>query len=281
MEELELRNSETQAIIDLASSIKPIEVISQDHIKRIALPPGWEMQERDDERMLSQPARKRGTVILDDSDSLIEYINRHKIAEQTTIYCQADYGAAKVLFNCIINDHCGEQDGQQWRDYRAQYEPKQSVEWKRWIGNDKNLFSQFEFATFIEDNLQDIAAVDGLPTGQQLLEMALSFQATQDMKYKSAIRLQNGGINMSFVQDEDNQTLTTMKLFEKVAIGIPVFWNGDAYQITARLRYRVKEGVLKFWYELIRPDRVMEDATDTLIKQINISTAAPLYFGTP
>lgn len=86
---------------------------------------------------------------------------------------------------------------------------------------------------------------------------------------------------MSFVQDDDNQTLTTMKLFEKIAIGIPIFWGGDAYQITARLRYRVKEGRLTFWYELIRPDKILEDATKTLINKIKVSTGVPLFFGQP
>ena len=134
-------------------------------------------------------------------------------------------------------------------------------------------------AMFIEENLQDIAASEGFPTGQQLLEMATSFQASQDMRFKSAIRLQNGGVNMSFVQDDDTQTLAQMKMFEKIAIGIPVFWNGTAYQITARLRYRVKEGRLIFWYELIRNDKVLEDATKTMIAKIKEATDVPLYFG--
>ena len=153
------------------------------------------------------------------------------------------------------------------------------MEWNRWTGNDTEPLSQTGFAMFIEDNLADIAAVEGMPTGQQLLEMATSFQANQDMRFKSAVRLQNGGVNMSFVQDDDNQTLAQMKLFEKIAIGIPVFWNGDAYQITARLRYRVKEGRLTFWYELIRHDKVLEDATKTLINKIQDATGVPLYFG--
>lgn len=84
---------------------------------------------------------------------------------------------------------------------------------------------------------------------------------------------------MSFVQDDDKQTLATMQMFDKISIGIPVFWNGAAYQITARLRYRVKEGQLHFWYELIRPDKILEDATKTLISHIKGETDVPLYFG--
>lgn len=282
MENTENKTSETQAIIDLAQAIRPAELcsISQtSHIKKYALPPGWTEKVFDEEGLLEQPHRKNGSVSLDDDGSFISYINRHKIDDLSTIYCQADYKESKVAFKCIINDHGASRDGQQWRDHCAVYQPKFSEEWSRWIGGNKRQFTQLEMALFIEENLQDIAAVDGYPTGQQLLEMATSFQANQDMRFKSAIRLQNGGVNMSFVQDDDNQTLAQMKIFEKIAIGIPVFWNGDAYQITARLRYRVREGKLTFWYELIRSDKTLEHATKQLIDKIKLETGIPLYFG--
>lgn len=274
-------SSETKQIIDLASQIKPIEISSEKHIKRVALPPGWNLNQSDDEHLLPVPARKKGNIQMDDVDSFIKYITRHKIVGITTVYCMADYARGSVSFRAVINDHDGAEDGQQWRDFVASYTPKPSVEWIRWLTANKQPLSQSEFAMFIEDNLADIAAVDSMPTGQQLLEMALSFQANQEMKYKSSIRLQNGGVNMSFVQDDDNQTLVNMQMFEKIAIGIPAFWNGDAYQINARLRYRVKEGSLKFWYELIREDRVLQDATENLIEKIKTETGVDLYFGKP
>jgi uncharacterized protein YfdQ (DUF2303 family) len=283
MDNLENKNSETQAIIDLASKIQPVEIASRYNTRRVALPPGWKLEDRDDEKLMSIPARKKGTVTMHDADSFIEYINRHKEPEFTTIYCDADYRESKIDFKCIFNDHgrhVEESETQNWKDLTAKYTPEFSEEWDRWIEKNKVSLSQLSMALFIEENLQDIAAVDGYPTGQQLLEMATSFQANQDMRFKSAIRLQNGGVNMSFVNDDDNQTLAQMKLFEKIAIGIPVFWSGDAYQITARLRYRVKEGHLIFWYELIRNDKVLEDATKNMINKIKIATGVPFFFGT-
>ena len=284
MESLETKASETQAIIDLAASISPVDIASQDHIKRVALPPGWRLEEKDDEKLLPQPMRKKGTVNLDDIESYIGYINRHKSLESTVIYVIADYVSGTVAFKCIINDHeahLGTVPTQEWKDFVALYQPRKSVEWDRWTNKDKEPFSQFEFALFIEDNLQDIAAVEGMPTAQQLLEMATKFQATMDMRYKSNIRTQSGGVNLTFVNDDDAQTVESMKLFEKISIGIPVFWGGAAYRIDARLRYRVKDGCLKFWYELIRADKVMEDATKTMIEKIKADTGVPLFFGRP
>ena len=128
---------------------------------------------------------------------------------------------------------------------------------------------------------QRLASVEGQPTGSQMLEMALTFEANQDMRFKSAIRLQNGGVQMSFVQDDDAQTLQKMQVFDRFSIGCPVFWNGDAYRIDARLRYRVRDGKLTFWFELIRQDKVLEDATSTLIGQIKEKTGTPFFFGNP
>lgn len=279
MENIEAKNSETQAIVDLATSIKPVEIAGQDHIKRVALPPNWRLEEENDEKLRDTPHRKTGIIRTKEQESFIQYINRHKIDDLTTIYCEADYRQSKVNFDCIINDHSGDKNGQQWRDHIAVYAPTFSEEWIRWSKGDKKSFTQLEFAEFIEENLQDIAAIEGMPTGAQLLEMAVSFEANQERQFKSSIRLQSGGIQLNFVDDDTAQTLQQMKLFERISIGIPVFWSGTAYRIDARLRYRAKQGILAFWYELIRPDKVLEDATATMIDQIRTETDVPFYFG--
>ena len=270
--------SETQEIIDLASKINPVEIGSVDHIKRIALPPEWQLQQIDDEKLLLKPSRKKASVTLDDTASFCDYISRHK-QQSTTIYCKANYSSGDVSFLSLINDHDGDKDGQDWRDFIAKYSPSKSEEWTRWVGSNKKIFSQIDFAEFIENNLQDIATSNGMPTGQQLLEMSISFEANQDMRFKSAIRLQNGGVDLNFTQDDNDQTLKKMKMFERISIGIPVFWNSSAYRIDARVRYRVKDAKLTFWYELIRFDKVFEDAIKTMIIEIKEKTGVHLYIG--
>lgn len=268
----------------LAKEMKsPVEIISepQGNIKRIALPDGWKLIEKDDERYSPRPIRKTAKVTLHDADSFIDYIKRHGSLVDSTIWCAADYSAGRVSFLSILNDHGEDEDKAAWRDHLAHFAPDFSEEWNRWSKQNKQTFTQAEFALFIEDNLKDIASVEGQPTGAQMLEMALTFEANQDLRFKSAIRLQNGGVQMSFVQDDDAQTLQKMQVFDRFSIGIPVFWNGDAYRIDARLRYRVRDGRLTFWFELIRPDKVLESATQTLIAQIREKTGNPFFFGLP
>ncbi len=279
----------TTTIANLAETLAremktPLEIASEPNgnIKRVALPPGWKLEERDDDaKLLDVPRRKLAKVKLHDPESFIGYTKRHGSLTDSTVWCVADYRAGKVSFLAILNDHGEDADAQNWRDHRATFQPEFSEEWNRWIGEHKQPFSQAEFASFIEDNLKDIASVEGQPTGAQMLEMALTFEANQDMRFKSAIRLQSGGVQMSFTQDDDAQTLQKMQVFDRFSVGFPVFWNGDAYRIDARLRYRVREGKLTFWYELIRQDKVLESATQTLIEQIREKTGTPFFFGEP
>lgn len=253
--------------------------ISGEYDKFIALPDGWKLE--DTEKSEMQPRRKRGRVELNDTDSFVGYIKRHGSLANCTIWCEANYSAGKVAFKSILNDHGEEETSQQWRDHVAIFSPAYSEEWKRWTTHDAKTFTQSEFAIFIEDNLKDVAGVPNSPTGAQMLEMAISFEANQDMRFKSAIRLQSGGVQMQFVQDDDAQTLAKMQMFDRFSIGIPVFWNGDAYQVDARLRYRVRDGKLTFWYELIREDKVLEASTKTLIEKIKAETGQPFFFGNP
>jgi uncharacterized protein YfdQ (DUF2303 family) len=268
----------------LARELKAPQVLFGNHEDKrwlIATPPGWTRITVDDEEMLPAPRRKRAQVVLNDAESFVAYVKRHGSLTACTLWCEADYVAGRVVFRAILNDHGEEELQAAWRDHTARFTPVFSGEWNRWTAKNKQPFSQAEFGAFIEENLKDIAGGDTSPSGTQMLDMALSFEANQDMRFKSAMRLQNGGVQMSFVQDDDATTLTRMQMFERFAIGMPVFWNGDAYRIDARLRYRVRDGKLSFWFELIRADKVLEAAAQTLIARIRGETGNPFYFGDP
>lgn len=261
------------------------------HISRVAYPEGWRVFDYDDEKHLPAPARKKATVRLTEAASFVDYIKRHGSLATSTTWCKVNYTAGDVDFISIINDH-GEEDNQPaWRDHTVRFTPEFSEEWKRWNKKNSEPFSQFDFAGFIEENLKDIVSVNGSPSGAEMLGMALSFEANQDMKFKSAIRLQSGGVNMSFVQDDDAQTVAQMKMFDRFTLGMTVFRGAkitkddksevDAYQVDARLRYRQREGKLTFYYELIRPDKTLESATKTLIETLRAETGNPFFFGNP
>lgn len=231
------------------------------------------------ENHLPQPLRKVAVVALDDADSFIWYVKEHGSLASCRIYMTADYPQGKVDFLALINDHT--QDDAHWRDHKANFTPAKSVEWNRWTGANRKAMGQLEFASWIEDNMADIAAVEGMPNASQMLEMALTFEAVADKKFKSATRLQSGGISMEYIDTEDSATRSRMSMFERFSLGLPVMQGGDAYRLDARLKYRITDGVLKLWFELVRPDKVLEAAARDLTKKIKDEAGFPLLMGNP
>ena len=93
----------------LAHELKqPIELESPDElVHRIALPPGWKIEETDHIKLASAPRRKVARVTINDANSFADYILRHKLTSYSTLWCEADYRHGAVAFTAILNDHGG------------------------------------------------------------------------------------------------------------------------------------------------------------------------------
>lgn len=263
-----------------------LETLIDGHVPVILTPEGYKSQVLTSpdllnalEHNLQAPLRKKCTVHLRSADSFIQYVNQHKVPEICSIWCDANFENSTAQLIAIFDDHGTTATG--WRDHIALYDPVQSVEWKRWQSHDRKGFSQAGFAEFIEDNLPDIASVEGMPTATQMLEMATELEINQDSRFKSQVRLQSGGVELGFVQKEDDATLEKMRLFNQFSLGLPPFLNGSPFRLDARLRYRVKDGVLSFWYELIRPDLVFKAAAEEELAKIAESTGIAILQGDP
>ncbi|MDR5761920.1 YfdQ family protein [Caballeronia sp. LZ035] len=246
-----------------------------DGVPYVVVPEGYKLEhifERDE-----SPARATGTVKLRDAASFIEYFNRQKRPE-SLIYASLD--PARILG--VIDDHRAygsredAHDGANWRAYRVEFPVPASREWKTWTSKDRQPMGQLELAELIEDNLPDIIT----PDGSTMLSIALNFEASKEGNFVSAARLQDGSTN--FVWKEDvNATGNKIAMPSQITLSIPVFENGASYSIDARIKYRIKDGVLKIWYELIRPHKVLEAAFREVWAQIEEQTATKILLGTP
>jgi len=255
-----------------AASVQPAFINGRPYV---VVPQDYDL--RDLEVFLPVPTRKRADVITTDTDSFIHYVTKHGQTDTTTIYADIDAEASRFL-----NDHGQHDDAPQWRDHRCIFSPAQAVEWKRWLEKNKQHFNQTDFATWLEDNLPDVASVDGMPSGADILQMALGFEANAEKRLRSKINLQSGGVQFEFVEDEDKDTRTRMQVFERFTLGLPVFdGSTSAYPLEARLKYREKDGKVTFWYELIRPDRVFKTAVADELARIKEATGFPVVAGEP
>lgn len=248
---------------------RPIPMTLDDDVELVMIPDGYSVKSLENFREIQK--RIVQTVELHSEDSFTDYYTRHS-TENSALFISTP---EKHNFNAIFDYH-----GPQTPDHcahHAVYECPTTEDWKIWLGKNRNQMTQKEFAYFIEDNIDSI--VD--PAGAEMLEIARSLEAKKKVNFVSGTRLDNGDID--FIYQEETQGTAAkgkLKIPEQFHIGLPVFINGETYKVKAKFRYRITEGRLSMWYELHRPDKIIEDAFNAATDRIRKKIRRNVYIGT-
>lgn len=235
----------------------------------VAVPDGYQL--KDISHVLQAPARKTGVTHIHDADSFIKICSLQGDPMESVIYINADYEKQTIAVTAVFNDHePGINNSAGWRDHRAVYSPRFTTEWRRWNEKDNTSMSQSEFGFFLEANLADIHT----PTGSEVLTFVTTLQETRKVKYGSSVNLANGMVQIEFVEEGSDATKGKLEMFRKFTLGIRPFVGGAAYPLEALLRYRIdrNSGEIKFWFDLQRPDRILEDAIKDIVEKIRTET---------
>jgi uncharacterized protein YfdQ (DUF2303 family) len=114
-----------------------------------------------------------------------------------------------------------------------------------------------------------------------MLEVAKTLEAKTLVEFKSGVRLENGDHQIKYVSETTgraggNGDLEIPSIF---SLGIAPYMGGPAYKIQARLRYRITEGHLALWYELVNPHKVIESAAKEIVAAIKAETDQDAFMG--
>lgn len=253
--------------------VEPVKVGNQHHI---ILPPGYQRQDITEavEKAAAQPNRKRGTVTLLDVPSLVKYAVDQTQTTNGYIYADPDARTITAVFN---DNKDALMPG--WRDHRAVFKAEYTPEFDNWTRHNKQPKTQSEFAEFIEDNFADLIGEDG----KNLLAIATTIQATTGINFSSAKRLQDGQTQLAYSETIDAKAGAdgALKIPQTFALGLRIFKNGEGYKLTARLKYRLNGGAVKFWYELERPERAVEEAFKGYVTQVAGESGYVVLMGKP
>jgi uncharacterized protein YfdQ (DUF2303 family) len=230
------------------------------------------------------PHLPAGTVKLRDADSFVRYLTRFCADPNLAplIYAQID----PARFVAVLDEHQASKEFEGdsraeivpgWREWRADFTVPASREWLLWNSANRKQMTQTAFAEFLEDNLPDVAA----PSGAELLEMALNFEATKTGAFRSVQRLQDGSVNFAWVDETAGKDGGTVRMPPLITLRIPVFENEQPSELQARLKYRLADGRLAIWFELVRPHKVLEAAFRAVWKTIEEGTGLKPLLGTP
>lgn len=237
------------------------------------------------------PERKRGTANVDTLASFIDLASRHATAD-SVMFAATDW--QKPSLTAIIDYHRKEGGDADNLGHRIHYAFPLSEQWKTWVAMNGRPMNQADFAAFIEDNIADLSSPSGpevtdyegkfatkIATPSELVALSRGLAVRVASHAKSAVTLQSG--EGEIVWDEVHQGADGNKL--KVPglfmLQVPLFHMGEAQRVPVRLRYRVREGSVSWFYQIYRPDvavteRVTEDF-DTAVEK----TGLPGYIGKP
>lgn len=245
------------------------------------------------------PRYRRGTAALLDLDSFIDHANRFK-DDGSVVFANNKRDHPSLI--AVLDYHPeGSTSAPRWGRHRGQFTFPLSDEWKAWHELDGKGMEMPVFARFLEDHIVDVLPTSMLTFNEEqerfvslrggmakiaepgkLMEIATGLRVYEEVETISAHITQTGETKMAFENRQPGAASGELSVPSMFAIGIPVFTNGEPYQVLVQLRYRaIGNGKVAFFYELWRTDRVFDHAFDEAVTMVKEDTGLPVLLGSP
>lgn len=208
------------------------------------------------EKYLPGPVSLRRTLKTETVESFMDYYKKWHNPESELF---ASRGDVRVLG--MLDEHKIASTYFSRCAHKVVYTCPLSREWDAWTRHDRRKMTQVEFAEFLEDRVLDVVE----PPGADLMTLASQLRIIRKAAFGSSTVLATG--EMSFAYSQENDT-GTVEIPAMITLALPVFMNGTNYKIQARFKYRLNDGVLSLWYELVDPEKYVDDAFSDVLKVI-------------
>lgn len=164
-----------------------------------------------------------------------------------------------------------------WRQHTATLQLKLSREWTEWATIDGKLYDQVTFAEFIEGHLSTIA----YPDGGQLLDVCQTLQVHNQASFKQSNQLATGQRVFRFEEDLETKAGTKGDLAvpTELTLALRPFQGGEPVPVTARFRFRLRDGVLQLGVKLAEPEKSLEDAFAQIVDEVSLSVPTHVHYG--
>jgi uncharacterized protein YfdQ (DUF2303 family) len=202
-----------------------------------------------------------------DAESFLAYYARFA-DERSIIMCNVDKGEFVATFDY----HAPGKPA--FQDHSLHYTCQQTQEWKTWNERSSKRMSQIEFAFFLEQNAREIVQ----PEGATILEIALTLTAKTNLSFKSGKRLADGQTQFRYEEELEGKAGANgdITIPDKIKLGLRVFEGCAPYEIDALFRWRLKDGDLTFWFDLVRPHVTYRAALDDVYTRIKTESGCTL-----
>lgn len=226
------------------------------------------------EKTRETPRRLEQKFVAHSPKSFIDYFNRFAVENSSAIFIDR----INNVFVGVIDYH-SDANSPKFAAHRVTYTAPKTDEAVKWLENNNKKMSQEEFALFIEDSQREILE----PNPAEMLEIAASLKASNNVDFKSAMRLDNGQVQFNYTENISGQAGINGQLVipEKIKLVLQPFKGGSPYEVEARFRYRITQQGLVMWYTLISPNLVINDAVNDIASLVTEQAkTSDIYEGT-
>lgn len=216
------------------------------------------------EQYFDAPLRAKESRTVIDIKSFMDYIQRFDPAcQDVAIFANLD----KCTISAVLDYH--KKGLPKWGQHVVTLDCKLTHDWNKWVSHNGKQMAQTEFAEFIEDMSWTILE----PDAATITELCLAFESSKSAVFESKVNRTNGEVQFVYKEEIGSSAKGTMRVPEKFHVAVNVFQGSKPVDMEARLRYRVKEQSLTFFYVLDRPDRVKLAAFEGVLAEIEALSA--------
>lgn len=255
---------------------RPAQFDFEEH-KVLLLPPGYTLRDVSD--LMPPPPRIVQDVEVFSPEDFCSYVKRHALS--AAVFADETKGTFDGVMDYHLPAAVGVTDKIKGRgplDHVVVYNCPFSDEWKIWTGASSKTMNQADFARFVEENIPDIIT----PPAADMLQLALNIEIHKGAKFESELNLGSGQRQLKYVETIQGVAKPgTIAIPASFRISIPVFAGGEQFGIDARFRYRMNDGNLALWYELVRINEVQRKAVGKVTETIRagLPDDVPLWRG--
>jgi uncharacterized protein YfdQ (DUF2303 family) len=257
-------------IFDQGLAAGPIEVITPKILDDMApgtipyavVPDGATLNKL--EELLPRPARMKGEITVATADSFIAYAERFVTPSTVVRYSNGhvrtgrspkieavlDYHGASTVVRSTTEAPKVEAIAQgepAWRNHFVALTATYSEEFSLWITSNAKRMAQEDFARFLEDRSLEITD----PSGAEIYTLVGDFKATAAVSVNQAIQLKNGTVQVAYSNVVSGKSGNgTLEFPERMTLSMSIFYGELPEQFPVRLRFRIKDQRLEFWYEI-------------------------------
>lgn len=240
-----------------------------------------------EESRSERPRGINGVAQILTEQSLIEHINRFKdlhsvlFATASGVTVVYDYHQP---FGSIVPAEVlrGRDTSARWCRHRAEYTPKLSREWEKWVVGSGRAMTQTEFADFLDENDQDIAGPTDnrkVPTQADLVTLGHTLKVTSEDVVEATIDRTTG--NYQMVAKQDMKPTGECKIPKEFDILIPIFDGGEKVRICCKFRLQKSGGQLKFGWVVPTAARMLREEYYEMAKRVGDKAGVPVFHGSP